>query len=90
MQVQHWVPIRIAGLGVPDIGAVGQPDPKISPHHRPPSSRRPSTEPASHTGLQARGDTSDRIHQQSRSGHCLHTPLSTLAQTDGPVLVPGR
>jgi hypothetical protein len=35
MQVQHRLPPRIAGLGVPDIGAVGQPDPKISPHHRP-------------------------------------------------------
>jgi hypothetical protein len=36
MQVQHRVPVRIAGLGVPDIGAIGQPDLKISPQHRPP------------------------------------------------------
>jgi hypothetical protein len=51
MQVQHRVPIGIAGLGVPDLGAVGQPDAKISPHHRP---RHPAThpvEPATHIGL---------------------------------------
>ncbi len=39
MQVQHWLPIRIADLGMPDSRAVGQPDAKISPHHRPPSFR---------------------------------------------------
>jgi hypothetical protein len=30
MQVQHWVPIRIADLRVPDIHAIGQPDAKVS------------------------------------------------------------
>ena len=90
MQVQHRLPIRIARLGVPDIGAVGQPDPKIRPHHRPPHPpthppnprATPDSRPAATPATKSTGNRAPAIVSTP--------PLSALAQTDEPVLVPGR